>query len=100
MSFRSYLPETYSEPCIVPKIEIFAKKKVNSYQPWSIFVKGSFLDVWQGLKYASDYSSDYFTISSDWASKLTSALKSLSSSKNESCKKQTFYRATFQLDYF
>ena len=43
--------EVYSEPCQTSKIEHFVKI-VNDFQPLSIFVKRSILDIWEGCEYA------------------------------------------------
>ena len=32
----------------------FFAKIVNGWKPWTVFVKISFIDFWQGLKYAFD----------------------------------------------
>ena len=56
------LTEVYSEPCHTSKMEHFAKI-VNGFQPLTILVKGSVLDVCQGFEYASSYN---ITIESIW----------------------------------
>ena len=38
-------------------MNIFAKI-VNGYKPFTIFVKGAILDVWQGSEYVTDSSSE------------------------------------------
>ena len=45
--------ETYSEPCQISKMQCFAKI-VDGFYPLTIFLKHSFLDVWQGFEYASE----------------------------------------------
>ena len=46
------LTEAYSEPCQTSKMELF-EKKVNSFQPLTIFARILFLDVWLGSGYTS-----------------------------------------------
>ena len=45
-----------SESCQTSKMEVFAKI-VKNKKPFTIFVKTSILDVWQGSKYASELAS-------------------------------------------
>ena len=51
-----------SESCQTSKIELFAKKAKNE-KPFTIFVKSSILDVWQGSEYASELASRVTDIS-------------------------------------
>ena len=45
-----------SESCKTSKMELFAKI-VKNEKPFTIFVKTSILDVWQGSEYASELAS-------------------------------------------
>ena len=47
--------EAYLEPCQTSKMNLFGKI-VDGFLPWSVFVKSSILDVWQGFEYTSIYS--------------------------------------------
>ena len=44
--------EAYSETCQIYKMELFAKT-VASFQRLTLSARGSVLDVWQGIEYAS-----------------------------------------------
>ena len=48
------LSETYLEPFQTSETEPFAKR-VNSFQPFTTFVKLSIWDVWQGSKYNHNF---------------------------------------------
>ena len=48
----SYWTEAYSEPGQTYKMKLYIKI-VNDFPPWTIFVKGSILDVWLDSEYAS-----------------------------------------------
>ena len=56
--FRELLlaSEVNSESCHTSKMELFAKT-VKNEKPFTIFVKSSILDVWQGSEYASELAS-------------------------------------------
>ena len=45
--------EEYSEPCQTSEMKRIAKI-VNGLKPLAVFTKHSFLDVWQGVEYASE----------------------------------------------
>ena len=49
---ESCIPTAYSEPCQTSQIVRFAKI-VKSFEPLTVCVKGSILDVLQGSQYAS-----------------------------------------------
>ena len=44
-------PETYSQPSQTSKMEVFIKI-VNGFQPFTVFIKSSILDIWLGYEYA------------------------------------------------
>ena len=46
--------KAYSEPCLISKMKLFAKKVIH------IFVKKSILDVWQSCHYTSGFCARYF----------------------------------------
>ena len=48
----SYWTEAYSEPGQTYKMKLYIKI-VNDFPAWTIFAKGSILDVWLGSEYAS-----------------------------------------------
>ena len=49
---NSYWAEAYSEPGQTYKMKLYIKI-VNDFPAWTIFAKGSILDVWLGSEYAS-----------------------------------------------
>ena len=51
---NSSIQDAYSEPCQISKLQLFAKK-VNGFQPLTIFAKRFILNAWQGSAYASAY---------------------------------------------
>ena len=52
--FKTVNPEAFSRPNRISKIELF-KEKVNSFQPFIIFVKSSILDVLNMFWICSEY---------------------------------------------
>ena len=44
-------PEAYSQPSQTSKMEVFTKI-VNGFQPFTVFIKSSILDIWLGYEYA------------------------------------------------
>ena len=51
------ISETYSEPCQISKMEVFAKI-VNGFSFLTIFTKNSILDVWHNSEFPSEDSND------------------------------------------
>ena len=61
-----------SKSCQTSKMELFVKI-VKKEKPFTIFVKTSILDIWQGSEYASELASKVADVSI-WISKVTDNL--------------------------